>query len=407
MAALSFTYGVLQLSTVCTQFAEAAAMLPSWSKGLNLDECYLNLKLGSALLLRWAGRAQSMRLGRSLELAGLNQFIAAAVNMSSLRLETYSFLEPYEADEFMPQWGYDDDDDDLPQHVQHHELAMQWCVLSSELPNMKLDLRMDLYDSRSYVSDEDASAVDDSKLEALLCKLSKLPNLQNLYLSVDFVEVPAFSAFSPALLTQISTLTISVQACQRVTLGWLRSQPCPRIHVHVDLDRAGLLCHRAIADGLRGVKLESLRFCLSGQSSFSMNIQRLWSRLTPDLLEISVKDDAVQNQVFWHLQALPRCDKALLHWECVQKDLSVSWAALTQAANFSVTMAAESQLHVLGADLSALENLQRPWQLTVHGAAGVVGLPASEPLASPLVWQNSAARAAGWNGKTSLDWIER
>ena len=67
---------LLQVSTVCSKFAEAALLVNSLKLGLDLRGEHYNVdRLDSALLLRWAGHMQGLQLyDETLALPGIAQF---------------------------------------------------------------------------------------------------------------------------------------------------------------------------------------------------------------------------------------------------------------------------------------------------------------------------------------------
>ena len=87
----------------------------------------------------------------------------------------------------------------------------------------------------------------------------------------------------------------------------------------------------------------------------------------------------------------------------------VAWAALSStAASVRLHMHARASLRVSGFEASSSipEQHGRPWQLVVHGAESIHGLPMLGPRlcvkAKHYLLQNAAACAAGWCAATSI-----
>ena len=75
--------------------------------------------------------------------------------------------------------------------------------------------------------------------------------------------------------------------------------------------------------------------------------------------------------------------------------LYISWSAPTNQAARIALFISRASLHVLGAGAVGPDHLEHPWQLRVHLAQEVHGLPACQSTHGYLV-QDAAARAAGW-----------
>ena len=196
------------------------------------------------------------------------------------------------------------------------------------------------------------------------------------------------------------SFTFSWHNQTNLILSWLKRQPCKRLKLTVTLAIAKLPRDRQLMELLRELHLSKLSLIAGRQ--FLVELQQLWSSLS--LHDMDVNFTGGFSQSFRPLQALPHSrGKAAIRFSVTESgQIDVSWSALASHANVVLEMdvsehlAGSSELHILGATLTAPEHLQQPWQLTVRQASSVHGLPASQPTSSSYFLQNAAAKAHGW-----------
>ena len=396
----------MQLGSVCSRFAEACCLLLTRYKGLQFVlfeedmNGYDSIRLDSALLLHWGSHANAVSLGGlAFDLPGLEAFLGTASKARMWSITTHGALSAAKADLVLSKCT-----------TALRELEISCVIPPCFIPSTVGILRVELQDPRRDEDEEDdlgpaESNWDDTQADALLFRLAQLPALQTLYLKFTLESVQLTSAKPIAGLERLD-ITLRLQTL-KVDLNWVRVQPCRYLRVNIMVSEWYPRRHRLFVAELKGLQLTFL--ALELWAEWDARLQKLWSRLSTTNLSIDAELAGLNGTRAVPVQALPSCENAIIYATRDredQPDFYISWSALTgQIANI-VIMAAHLNLHVLHANMASILAMQQPWQLTVWEASSIAGLPA--PGSSDKLWQcwnNAAARAAGWRGSTSKDWV--
>lgn len=397
----------MQLSRVCSVFAQAMPVLLTYSEGLELGFNFQyeesgNMKhfcLDSGLPLQWAACLTALYVRQSsLKVPGLEAFLTKAVKLEYMEVETHDALAAARADHLLSKCA-----------PTLKDMRICGVMLPSVIPKTLSCLSAQLLDPEHGFH---MSGWNDTRIEALLFKLSKLPALQTVCLDFDTEHISLDSNDNLRRLEHLS-ITLRIRKVLSVGLSWVQVQSCSDLSVRIIINDSELVRNRLVQAELEEMKL--LRLSLDVCAEWDWGLQRMWSRLSTQILDISVEVPLCVGTSAAPLQFLPSFEEAIVYLaKCkpAQVDFHVCWALLTHKPASIVIMAADLKLLVHGADLSDIEHMQQPWQLLVCGASSIVGLPAStssnasDSPARWQSWQNAAARAAGWTGDPSLDWTD-
>ena len=386
---------------MCSLFEKAVSLLRALANGFDLkfrDIVYpFNLRMDSAILLHWASGITSLDLDEMslhhLYDQGLEPFLVAAVKAHYIEFETTNALAAAKVDHLLSKCC-----------PALKELRICSPVLPSFIPQTITALWFELYDYRGGPHE---SEWDESRAEALLFRLSKLPALEKLSLNL---QTQSSCLVSDECMARLDHLSITLLVgCQDADLSWVHDQSCSFLGVNVCVNVPDLTKNSLLVAELEGLNLSHLSLDLA--TEWRSELQSMWSGLSTGKLNIGMFGPHLAGTEAVPLQFLPRSENTMISlYRCkTQRAFYIKWALLSSQAANVVIMAYGLTLHVLDASMSDIEGMQQPWQLTVWAASSVVGLPASDTTFSddPAPWQswrNAAACAAGWSGSTSLDW---
>lgn len=339
---------------------------------------------GSALFQRWAGRMEAVCLSHSmLSCPGLPDFLAAVKHNTVVRLQTSSLIEAGQADRMLHKCT-----------VRRLELAGGF--LPSCLPSTVTELQVSFWEvkaqPRTFQSDQ---------CNAFLYRVDKLPQLTSL--SLRMCANGPIVLRCPVRLAQLQVLHVEVHDLMaEIDLSWVHLQACPAFDCTVRFSFTNQGHHDAVLVQLQPVAIRTLSLCVA--FPFSCDLQEMWSQLVVRSLHLHLLED-VLSSASGALQFLPiSCTHIVIESSAVDQVIYVRWAALIrQAANIRLITKPCATVQILGAGhacLADVTRLQQPWQLVVHGAQSVYGLPA--PLASDKTYfqQNAAACSADWTSET-------
>ena len=218
--------------------------------------------------------------------------------------------------------------------------------------------------------------------------------------------------YSRVLLPKIAELRVysykwvNVEALQ---LDWLLHQPYGQLHLDMGLSATVprilvsdvLQEHRRTVCMLQQLHITSLR--LRQKNVFPAAAQSIWAQLRiAERLHLYLSDWADGE-----VHALPCCHDTSIerlvpfprnlpqNFGSAPPPLQVSWSAIgLQPGRVHICMLGLQRRQIVG--FTSLIS-SGPWQLVVHSAAGVEGLPACRPFCEPYLLQNAAADAAGWD----------
>ena len=260
-------------------------------------------------------------------------------------------------------------------------------------------------DARMGVLQAKAPAVSE-QLDLMLHSLSGLQFLHKLTINMGSDRVLNSRVF----LQEVPELHLSFErrmGSGQMDLSWLFQQSHGQLHLevqHLGLYNTSnaLLDHHTTVRDLRELRITTLQLDV-WSTIFDRTAQQVWAQLSVQ--------DKVHLSFIGHggadiLHSLPRCQlvKIAGRGPCMwpPPQLLFSGSALTQPGRLHVCMSEDQELVVDGFT-SLPDSSGDPWQLVVHAAAGVQGLPPSRPTSEVWYLQNAAADAAGWQGKLLED----
>ena len=381
---------MLQLSTVCTKLAQAAALTPSLQLGINAWSTHKAPKrLDSPLLLRWAVHMGFFSLPEEVyPLPGLAQLLATAENATKLRMNCSNVEAAAQAHLLMCSCS----------SVTQLELA--GAHMPSILP-LSVKQLLVCFDTVEHL---DYSEYDARQPNVILYHAARLPFLEQLHLYFP-TEFRAVHLSCPAQLGRLQKLKLELSLSNRdLNVSWVASQPCSCLAVVVGVDSDYDDMHAAMVQQLSYCQLTSLTLHLC--SMFTPTSQSEWGQLAikESLCLVDGCSEYGYPQKFnmptEALLTLPRCANIFLDFasQCMYdpgqfREIYVGWGALTsQASHIRVLLGPSHRLFVVEAEKSAPEHLQQPWQLVVCGGLGLQGLPPSQPTDKAYLLQNAAAR---------------
>ena len=384
---------MLQLSTVCTKFGQAATLVPSLQQGVSALDRWPKAKpdrLDSPLLLQWAVHMGSFHLrDETYSLPGLMRLVAAAENATSLHLKCDDVQSAAQADLLMCSCR------------SVTRLALRGACLPSILPLTVTHLVADF-----ETDDNNAEEWDVRQANALIYHAARLPLLKQLFLHF-LLEEEVVQLSCPIQLQCLDKLVIRMPMVDNdLCLAWAVQQPCTSLEFHLALDTPGQARHAAMVALLSQVQLSSLMLRLA----LPETLLGVWGQLKTRRLHILVDSYDGFSRPGTALQTLPHCELLLDTTLAFNNDprprtFWVAWGALTSpAALILVILGPSHRLCVAGAGKkhSAPEQLQQPWQLVVCGGRRVKGLPASQPTQHTYCLQNAAAQPAGGDDVESV-----
>ena len=393
--------GGMQLSSVCTKFAEAASLAPCLQYGLDIafaEETKFRPsfneqahgQLGSQLLQRWAGRVTSLAIDEScFATPGAHVFVAAAARLTHVKIQCSSLLAAAQIEDLLSG----------------SRSVTSLCIMGMCKPGLlppsvqTLDVAFENLDDEAIWDPEEPSA--------FLFRVSRLPLLQTLKLEFD-QGLHDIALACSVKFKNLQELHISLQVRDALLLdlSWVLLQSCDQLHLTIILGDLPGDKHGAVVEEVRKLRVArlTLRVCVP----LTKPLQELWFSLPAKSWHI---EDC--HSVFTHfspgipLQVLPRCAGIIRIRDSKMnsgRPFTIIWSALTAfGANIIIDMGwcynpryPLRKVHVLGGGDVASDNLQQPWQLLICTARAVHGLPASQPTESMFFLQNNAAAAAGW-----------
>ena len=211
---------------------------------------------------------------------------------------------------------------------------------------------------------------------------------------------------SRVLLPSVSALHVRVLMIldhKPLDLSWLRHQPHGQLHLEVSLGSMGHPKSRPVAGhqqvvhelqqlGITTLVLKTISWV------FHSKAQALWGKLTiQDRLTLYLGDSAEGG-----LYALPMCLQISVMAQRHEGSGGLQAALLPVCWSAIGVRPGKVHISCQGSQTLAVEGFTSfvstgPWQLVVHSAAGVQGLPPSRPCSEPYFLQNDAADAAGWD----------
>ena len=358
------------------------------------------MAMSSRLLLRWAPKMQQVLLtSRSAGFPGAEQFMAA----TGLR----------EADIRFPDCGHHDlcDADDITLFCcnDHFQTSYRECWHWTEDEACMLESDSDPKSQAgqgNQLPAQDMLEALPRQLEVVLQSVCSMP-LQKLTLSVG----SNYEVRSRVLLPKLPDLFVFVfrrVGSHVLDLSWLQHQPCDRLHFdlcmscleYVETPESTLMHEtRHTVHELQQLDITTLVLRVR-HTTFAAAAQRLWAELS-NLSKLYLHFTEGFNGVC----ALPRC--LCISIMGITGDLysshqgqtgfqRIAWSAIgLQVGIVHICLPASQGLIVEG--FTSLISVG-PWQLVVHSAAGVQGLPPSRPSRDPYFLQNDAADAAGLEG---------
>ena len=357
----------------------------------SMPGCHASPRFDTQLLLRWPPSVQWALLGDwSLKFQGVQQFVAAAVNLVEVDIDVTRVADSALADTILCaskslliiRSEVDEDNTYMPQK------------LPQKLQRLKVH-------SIPELARKQRQAKLQPRFEGCLSMVCGMDHLR--ILNIDCASLSLKCGACLSWLTKLS-LHLRVRRGSSLDLSWLHSQQHHQLHIHLELDTCNAAISQQVMSQLSQMHISHLHLEVS---QFSAASQQIWQALSCDSFHL---------EFGWHaspdmMHALPQCDSVILTdgrsgWiqDTVQGPLIIMWSALARPGRLHVCQRnIRAEVQVEGFAQSSLDSLA-PWQLVVHAAAGIKGLPLSRPVRAPATYylQNSAADAAGWESM-SLD----
>ena len=227
---------LLQAATVCSKFREAAYLIASLKLGLDTrGEHYTLPRLDSALLLRWAGRMQSVHLyDETLSLPGIAELLSAATTLTKIELDCMSSAAAARAEEL------------LAGCTSVTAFSLDGQFTPSSFPKNITTLSVEF-------SEEIGSYWEPAQAQMLVVGISRLQQLQSL--SLYFQTSQPFQLTGSGQLPRLQDLAINMYVSDEagLDLSWIQQQrSCPSLELTVKFDEVDPVCCPLTASPLEG-----------------------------------------------------------------------------------------------------------------------------------------------------------
>ena len=384
---------VVQMSAVCTKFAEAVTLVESLKSEFDTSGCSDGtaeypaarlIQLDSRLLCKWAKYMDALELDdESVFYPGICSFVAAATRVTRIVISCHSPLVAAQLEDVLSQ----------ARSVKY--LSFTGTCKPCILPQTVTDIRVRM---------EHSAVVNPSEPDAFVYRASRLPDLQRLSMAYSR-EAQDITLTSPVRLGRLQSLnlTFSISGSTLLDLSWVARQCNVQLHLNVGLFTSNPALNRAAVDWLSSCRVASL--CLRLYRPFPQALQDLWFSLDVQRwLVIPFDGSGAFCCASAPLEALPGCASFELRSSIV-RPVVVSWSALTACgANIRFHLAPGVEVHVLGAGDGLPDHVQQPWQLQITGARAVHGAPASQPTSTSYFYRTLLQRwLAGLNACSEPD----
>ena len=351
----------------------------SRAAGLQLAPCDTQLSLDTRLFHRWGPLLRSLRLSQEwYRKPEIPSFLAKAGNLQRLHLLCNNVLTAAQA-------GF------LMSHSCAKEIIIDGWYMPGIFPAglSHLSIHFPAYNFQR----DDSHALRTPN--ALIYSLAFQQHLT--CLALHFACGP-IALSCPIQLPELDIhLHFSVGIYLYHDLSWLSRQPCRVLHIHLTIKSPGLEANMTMVEELRTLPISKLTLHIG--VSLPPHIQHLWQTVAVSQRCTLHVEGFLDYKDGHALCFLPRCPEISIHARDIPRPtgLAVLWSAVTSQPGRVLFRLGSHQCLSFTEGCAMPEHLVgQAWQLVVHSAAEVQGLPALRRRAGVQYLQTPAAELEGW-----------
>ena len=373
-----------QAAAVCLwTWALAVSQLPTLLEALDLDddEACLRVQWNAPVLLGFSPKVTPLSvLGNSLRAPGLAAFFRAARQLKFLRLVCRNTVDAAYADYLLGGC--------TTSSIKEMDVAGKACP-SVYPPSLE----------QLWANQWSGLQLQAKWGNVLVLHLARLQHLRKL----DIRASSVLQLGCRVQLPHLEEMRIGFNLCESssVHLDWLTHQPCKRLKIRVDFDRAPLQMSKDIVSQLNRIQVHRIML----NSHQPLEVQEAWQELQGPSLQSRTLSfyglDAVGCEDLM-LQLLPSWGE-LLVTSGGATSCCLAWALLVRRhGQVNVNKYGLRQVHIMGCD-GSLPTHSLPLQLVTHSpiffGSGKQSVPASQAC-SMVPGAQDSSQATRWSGTT-------
>ena len=368
---------MLQAFATCQTLAEAATSIVSSAPGLKLTTYDTNFALNALPFRRWGPVVRSLRLSPEwYSKPGLAIFLATASRLQGLQLRCTDVLTAAQASFLMSR------------SCAREIIIHGWHMPQFPAALSSLCVHFPAYESQEHqlreIGTPSALIYLLASQQSLVCLTLHFP--RGCIMLISNIQLPELAVI----------LHLKVQR-SILRLSWLRQQPCRSLELHLTIQSPLLEASEAAVKELCQLPITIL--ILRFRVPLSAQVQALWQQvavsqhctlLVPDIFGVNAGHD---------LCALPSCPDICIEApdSRMPTGLAVSFPAVARQPGRVYFRLGPHQCLWFKDDCTMPAHLEgQAWQLVVHSAADVQGLPLLRQRAGVQYLQTPAAKLAGW-----------